>query len=251
MMCRPVVLAALLTAIAAEVVYEDNVAVLDPSNFDEFIASQSYTVVEFYAPWCGHCKSLAPEWAAAAAKVRKLNPPTILAKVDADAHRELGEKFGVSGFPTIKVFKDGKDEEYEGPREAKGIVSYIKEARGITGSAASLTRLTSAGDHEVLKAETGYALVGLFREPVRASSMYKVFTEVASELSIYTDKPVRAAYSASYSADPVAAALGVKTPPALLLFKPGAQEPLAMPIPRKRDEFTEDAVVDWLKAALK
>ena len=241
---------AVLCSAAFAVVTEENVAVLDPSNFDEFIGAQSFTIVEFYAPWCGHCKSLEPEWAAAAGKTLQLNPPVRLAKVDADAHRELGEKYGVSGFPTIKIFKDGKPEEYEGPREAKGIVKFVKEALGLAG-ASSLLRLKTADEAAALQAETGYALIGLFREPVKASSMFKTFAEVASELNVYTSKPVKAAYSASYSADPVAAALGVKTPPALLLIRPGAAEPIAMPIPRKRDEFTEDAVVDWLKAQLK
>lgn len=81
--------------------------------------------------------------------------------------------------------------------------------------------------------------------------MFKVFIEVAGELPSYTHKPVKAAYSASYSVDPVAAALGVKTPPALLLFRPGVEEAASMPIPRKKDEFNEDALVDWLKGHLK
>ncbi|EOD28740.1 hypothetical protein EMIHUDRAFT_49401, partial [Emiliania huxleyi CCMP1516] len=62
-------------------------------------------LVEFYAPWCGHCKSLAPEWAAAAKKTRKYCP---LAKVDADEHKSLAERFDVSGYPTIKTFKKGE-----------------------------------------------------------------------------------------------------------------------------------------------
>ena len=238
-----------LAAAAADVAYDDSVAVLDPTNFDSFVEGKAFTLVEFYAPWCGHCKSLAPEWAAAAKKTLKLSPPVILAKVDADAHRDLAERFGISGYPTIKIFKDGTPEEYEGPREAKGIVGFIKEALGIT--AGSVQRLKAADEVEALKAETGFLLLGLFREPVKASAIFKVFTEVASELPSYTHKPVKAAYSASYSTDPVAAALGVKTPPALLLFRPGVEEAVSMPIPRKKDEFNEDALVDWLKGHLK
>lgn len=90
---------------------------------------------EFYAPWCGHCKSLAPEWSAAASKTKKLNPPVLLAKVDADKHSELASKYGVSGYPTIKVFKNGKESEYDGPRESKGIVKFVKDGLGLTGSA--------------------------------------------------------------------------------------------------------------------
>ena len=104
---------------------------------------------EFYAPWCGHCKSLAPEWAAAAAKTKLLNPPVRLAKVDADQHSDLASKYDVSGYPTIKIFKEGTASEYEGPRETKGIVKFVKEALGLTG-AGSLTKLKSAADAKAL-----------------------------------------------------------------------------------------------------
>ena len=99
---------------------------------------------EFYAPWCGHCQSLAPEWAAAAAKTRKLKPAVPLAKVDADAHSSLAKRFDVSGYPTIKTFKKGVAKEYDGPREAKGIVAFAKEFAGITGSPNAVHRIKTA-----------------------------------------------------------------------------------------------------------
>ena len=228
--------------------YEDNVAVLDANNFDAFIASQEYTIVEFYAPWCGHCKSLAPEWAAAASKTRKLDPPVVLAKADADQHRSLAEKYDVSGFPTIKIFKGGRMVDYDGPRERKGIVSFVKKELGITG-AASLTKLASADAlAEHIADNGGWALVGLFREPTKASAMFTVFSEVASELSTSAKKKLKAAYSASYANDPVAASLGIKTLPAILLFRPGSEKPLSYTIPRRREDFTEDALDEWISA---
>lgn len=219
---------------------------LTPDNFDGFIASQEYTIVEFFAPWCGHCKSLAPEWEAAAKKTRKLDPPTILAKVDADAHKDLASRYDITGYPTIKIFKGGKASEYEGPREAKGIVKYVKSELGITG-AGSLTKLTAADEAERLTADTGYALIGHFREPTKASAIFAIFSEVASELPSITKKSMKAAYSASYGNDPIAAALGYKTVPAIVLYRPG-EEPLPMPIPRKRTDFTEESLVEFIQA---
>ena len=152
--------------------------------------------------------------------------------------------------PTIKVFRKGKEEDYDGPRYTKGIVSHIKKELGIT--AAAVPRLKTADDAASLVSSTGgRALVGVFREPVSASTMFKVFSEVASEASTYVSEPISAGYSASYKDDPVAAAYGVKAVPAVLLFTPGEAEPKRMPIPRKRDEFTEDALIEWVQKASK
>ena len=205
---------------------------------------------QFYAPWCGHCKSLAPEWAAAAGKLSKMKPPILLAKVDADAHKDLGERYGVSGYPTIKISENGQLSDYDGPRESKGIVSFVKKAVGMSG-AASMMRLKTADEAVSLLGEEGAKLVGVFREPVSASAIFNVFSEVASELTSYTEQPIKAAYSASYAANAAADALGVKTPPAVLLYLPGSTTPHSMPIPRRKEQFTEDALVEWLQGLLR
>lgn len=93
---------------------ESDVVVLNGGNFSEFIKKNRYVLVEFYAPWCGHCQALAPEYAAAATVLK--GEKVVLAKVEATEESELAEKYEVQGFPTIYFFIDGVHKAYPGQR---------------------------------------------------------------------------------------------------------------------------------------
>jgi len=106
---------------------------LTPSNFDAIALDPTKDVlVEFYAPWCGHCKHLAPDYEKVAAAFAS-EPNVVVAKVDADAHKELGTRYGVSGFPTLKWFgKDSKAEPqlYENARDVQSFVDFLNQKTG-------------------------------------------------------------------------------------------------------------------------
>jgi protein disulfide-isomerase A6 len=103
---------------------------LTDSNFDTTVMnSEDMWLVEFYAPWCGHCKSLAPEWARAATA---LKGKVKVAAVDATANQMLSQRYDIKGFPSIKMFPAGPKSastvvEYDGPRDASGIAHWATD----------------------------------------------------------------------------------------------------------------------------
>jgi protein disulfide-isomerase-like protein len=106
------VLAALLACslARAEDFYPKSTGVinLNAKNFDKVVgASHTVTIVEFYAPWCGHCKALKPEYIKLAKELKGLVQVAALDCDDA-ANRPLAGKYGIQGFPTIKIFTGAK-----------------------------------------------------------------------------------------------------------------------------------------------
>merc|ERR1719262_873086 len=102
---------------------EELVATLTNENFDGFIRSNSKVLVQFYAPWCGHCKKLGPEYEWAAEKLKGRVP---LAKVDATVETALSTKYGVKSYPFLKWFEDTRDTLYDGARTTDAIVEYAE-----------------------------------------------------------------------------------------------------------------------------
>ena len=88
-------------------------------------------LVEFYAPWCGHCKQLAPKYEALA-KVFEGEVDVVIANVDVTAAEELGQRYDISGFPTIKYFgtSTAEPEAYELGREVEDFTNFINGKAG-------------------------------------------------------------------------------------------------------------------------
>ena len=94
----------------------------------EVINNDKDVMLVFYAPWCGHCKKLLPEYEKAANKLKENNPKVVLAKMDA-TENEI-ESVEITGFPTIKFYpgnkKDKKPMDYNGERTMDGIIKYLQ-----------------------------------------------------------------------------------------------------------------------------
>lgn len=102
---------------------------LDDMTFEKFVPGPRPALVEFYADWCGHCKTLAKELdmiGTVFGEHRRLD----LVKVNADVNSQLAQKFGIEGFPTLKFFHtDGTIEEVEG-REMDELADFLWDKVG-------------------------------------------------------------------------------------------------------------------------
>lgn len=109
---------------------DPNVITLTDKNFDEEIKKYDALLIEIYAPWCGHCKELAPEYSRAAEILKNENSKIHLAKIDGTENQELSKRFEVEGFPTLKLYKNGEYSEFNGGRTAEEIVMWMKKKTG-------------------------------------------------------------------------------------------------------------------------
>jgi len=126
-------LMALLGSALADFEKEGGVIVGTADNFDDVLAASDHVLAEFYAPWCGHCKSLAPEYEKAAQQLEKDGSSVLLVKIDATVHGDLAKEFGVGGYPTLKWFKSGDRKnpmDYKGGRKEAEIVSWVTKKSG-------------------------------------------------------------------------------------------------------------------------
>ncbi|XP_075371272.1 protein disulfide-isomerase A2 [Mycteria americana] len=157
---------------------EDGVLVLHEHNFARALSEHQLLLVEFYAPWCGHCQRLAPAFAQAAAALRNESGLARLGKVDATAQGALANEFGITSYPTLKLFRDGNRTHplaYTGRMDAEGIVRWMRRRAG-----PSATLLQDAATAAAFVGSQDLVVVGFFKD--LGSEAAQAFYEVAGEV---------------------------------------------------------------------
>lgn len=177
-LCALFVFAVSVANVVSEVAEEDGVLVLTKDNFKSVIADNEFVLVEFYAPWCGHCKALAPEYAKAAQKLAEDGSKIKLGKVDATEEGELAEQHNVRGYPTLKFFRNGVAVEYSGGRQADEIVTWVVKK---TGPAA--VDLKTAEEAEKFLKDNEIAVVGFFAD--QENDVAKAYLAAANALDSF------------------------------------------------------------------
>ncbi|NXC70391.1 PDIA2 isomerase, partial [Anhinga anhinga] len=157
---------------------EDGVLVLHEHNFARALSEHQLLLVEFYAPWCGHCQRLAPAFAQAAAVLRNESIPAWLGKVDATAQVALANEFGITSYPTLKLFRNGNRTHpvaYTGHMDAEGIVHWVRRR-----TSPSATLLQDTDTAAAFLSSQDLVVVGFFKD--LGSEAAQAFYEVASEV---------------------------------------------------------------------
>ncbi|KZT12454.1 protein disulfide isomerase [Laetiporus sulphureus 93-53] len=145
---------ATVIALVSAVLADSDVINLTSENFDSIVNPDPLILVEFFAPWCGHCKALAPHYEEAAAALKENGIK--LAKVDCVDQADLCQANGIQGYPTMRVYRHGDYSDYTGPRKTDGIISYM-----IKQSLPAVTEVTPENYKDFIKADKIVALVFL------------------------------------------------------------------------------------------
>ncbi|KAJ5312900.1 hypothetical protein N7508_003730 [Penicillium antarcticum] len=204
-----------------------NVVTLTTDTFDEFVKEHPLVLAEFYAPWCGHCKSLAPKYEEAATELKSKDIP--LVKVDCTAEEELCRTYEVDGYPTLKVFRGADSHKpYAGARKTDAIVSYMTKQ--------SMPAVSSVNEDnlEEFKALDKITIIGYVASDDKTSN--KSFTTFAeSQRDNYL-------FAASNDAA-LAKAEGVKQP-SIVLYKDFDEKKAVYD-----GKLEDEAILEWVKTA--
>lgn len=173
------VLAQVLLATMFMIPKTDSGAVqLDPSNIDSTIANHQFVFVNFYADWCRFSQMLAPLWDEGADKISKEleGMGVMVGKVDCDAHSNLGTRFHITKYPTIKYIINGElgKKEYRGQRSADGFLEFVRDQ--IKSPIVEVTDLQELNELEDKK----MYMIGYFEK--RDTVEHENFKKVAAKL---------------------------------------------------------------------
>jgi len=157
---------------------DGDVLVLTDADLADAIKEHQFILIEFYAPWCGHCKKLEPEYLKAAQELAKKNLPVALAKVDATENAESAQEYEVRGYPTLKWFVNGEISEYAGGRTSNEIVNWVVKKTG-----PAFTSLSTKEEFESFKAEHEVVVVGFLESSASEHKVFETVAQVSDDVS--------------------------------------------------------------------
>ncbi|WVQ67880.1 protein disulfide-isomerase domain [Kwoniella botswanensis] len=223
-----------------------NVIDLDTKNFEEYVGGDRPALVEFYAPWCGHCKNLAPVYEQLADAFP--SDKVVIAKTDADGvGRELGSKYDVKGFPTLKWFPKGSltPEDYSSGRDLEALAGFVSEKSGVKSKIKPppppvAVQLDASNFDDIALDDDKNVLVA-FTAPWcgHCKNMKPAYEKVAKAFLSESDCVVAQMDADAAPNKPVAAKYDVRSFPTIKFFPKGSKEPIAYSTGRSEQQFID------------
>jgi len=220
-------LLALLAVAFAESDTPSDVLSLTAEDFKSVVDPEPVILVEFFAPWCGHCKALAPEYEKAATALKEKNIK--IAKVDCVEQADFCQAEEIQGYPTLRVYRHGNHTDYTGPRKADGIISQM-----IKQSLPAVTDVTEANHDEFTKADKIVAIAYLTSTTDAPAAEFSAAAEAHRDDYLFGSTTDQAAIEAA----------GV-TPPTVVVYRSFDEPKSEYPYPIS--SLTQKDFIEWVK----
>ncbi|ORX36848.1 disulfide-isomerase precursor [Kockovaella imperatae] len=219
---------------------------LDSKNFENIIGGSKPALVEFFAPWCGHCKNLAPTYEQLADAFP--SDKVVIAKTDADGvGKELGNRFGVTGFPTLKWFPAGslEPQDYSGGRDLDSLASFVSRESGVKSNIKpppppAAVELDYSNFNDIALNDSKDVLVA-FTAPWcgHCKNLKPAYESVARAFASEPSVVVAQMNADDEANRPIASQYGVQSFPTIKFFPKGGKEPVAYSSGRTEEQFIE------------
>lgn len=216
--------------VLAATAFASNVLDLTNTNdFNKYIGKSQGVLVKYYAPWCGHCKSLAPIYEKVADAFVEQKDTVLIAKVNADKNKELGQKAGVRGFPTLKWYPAGsiEAEEFNSGRDLDSIAKLVTEKSGKKSTInppppPAAEQLTSRNFDQIVMNKDKDVLVEFYAPWCgHCKNLNPIYQQVAQDFSGDDDCVVAQMDADDDANKPFAQRYGVSSYPTLMFFPKG------------------------------
>lgn len=216
-------------------------------DFNKRIGRSQGVLIKYYAPWCGHCKNLAPVYEKVADAFADQKDTVLIAKVDADKNKDLGKKAGVRGFPTLKWYPAGstEPEEFNSGRDLESIVKLVTEKSGKKSSIKpppppAAEQLTDRNFDQVVLDEDKDALVEFYAPWCgHCKNLNPTYQQVAQAFSGDDDCVVAQMDADNQANKAIAQRYGVSSYPTLMFFPKGDK---SNPVPYNGGRGEEDFI---------
>ncbi|EER38884.1 disulfide-isomerase tigA [Histoplasma capsulatum H143] len=218
---------------------------LTPDNFEKVaLKSGKPGLVEFFAPWCGHCKNLAPIYEELAADFSFASDKLHISKVDADEHRELGKKFGVQGFPTLKWFdgKSDKPEEYNGARDLESLSKFVTEKTGVRPKgalkvASNVQMLTDATFAKAIGGENDVLIAFTAPWCGHCKALAPIWEKLANDFQLEPHVTIAKVDADAENSRRTAELFDIRSYPTIKFFPRGSNDPVDYAGGRSEEDF--------------